>query len=44
MKSVKQTKLDTKSEIKLYILISILFTTIIILDYINFGSPCFITD
>ena len=34
-------KLDTKTEFKIYIIISILLTTIITLDYLNVGLPCF---
>ncbi len=41
MKQENYTKLDTKTEIKIYIIFAILFCTIIILDYIDFGLPCF---
>jgi nitrate reductase NapE component len=41
MKQQNNHKLDKKSEIKLYIVISILLFTIIILDHANVGLPCF---
>ena len=41
MKTQNYEKLDTKTEIKIYIIISILLTTIITLDYLNVGLPCF---
>ena len=41
MKTQNYEKLDTKTEFKIYIIISILLTTIITLDYLNVGLPCF---
>ena len=41
MRQKNNTKLDTKTEIRIYIIMAILFCTIIILDYINYGLPCF---
>ena len=41
MTTQNYNKLDTKSEFKIYIIISILLTTIITLDYLNIGLPCF---
>ena len=41
MKTQNYEKLDTKTEIKIYIIISVLLTTIITLDYLNVGLPCF---
>ena len=41
MTTQNYNKLDTKSEFKIYIIISILLTTIITLDYLNVGLPCF---
>jgi len=44
MNNQNYTQLDKKTEFKIYIIISILFCTIIILDYINFGLPCFFAN
>ena len=44
MNNQNYTQLDKKTEFKIYIIISVLLTTIIILDYINFGSPCFFAN
>ena len=41
MTNQNYNKLDKKSEIKIYIIISILLVTIITLDYLNVGLPCF---
>jgi len=41
MTNKNYNKLDKKSEIKIYIIISILLTIIITLDYLNVGLPCF---
>jgi hypothetical protein len=41
MTTQNYNKLDTKTEFKIYIIISILLTTIITLDYLNVGLPCF---
>jgi hypothetical protein len=41
MTTQNYNKLDTKTEFKIYIIISILLTTIITLDYLNIGLPCF---
>ena len=41
MKTQNYEKLDNKTEFNIYIIISILLTTIITLDYLNVGLPCF---
>ncbi len=41
MNNKNYNKLDKKTEFKIYIIISILLTTIITLDYLNIGLPCF---
>jgi len=41
MTNQNYNKLDKKTEFKIYIIISILLTTIITLDYLNVGLPCF---
>jgi hypothetical protein len=41
MTTQNYNKLDTKTEFKIYIIISILLITIITLDYLNIGLPCF---
>ena len=41
MTTQNYNKLDKKSEFKIYIIISILLTTIITFDYLNIGLPCF---
>ena len=44
MNNQNYTQLDKKTEFKIYIVISILLTIIITLDYLNIGLPCFITN
>jgi len=41
MTNQNYNKLDKKTELKIYIIISILLTAIITLDYLNVGLPCF---
>jgi len=41
MKTQNYEKLDSKTEFKIYLIILTLLTTIITLDYLNVGLPCF---